>query len=112
MSHKSGTMFSIMDNRMGSYPAECVEKFVALALKCCQDKPEDRPSMLEVVRTLETILHMMPYTDADPLDNKASFGETTSSSSFSNTRSRDLFESSNALGGDLISGVTLTITPR
>ncbi|XP_019233622.1 PREDICTED: probable LRR receptor-like serine/threonine-protein kinase At1g06840 isoform X1 [Nicotiana attenuata] len=112
MVHKSGTMFSIMDNRMGSYPAECVEKFVALALKCCQDKPEDRPSMLEVVRTLETILRMMPYTDADPLDNKASFGETTSSSSFSNTRSRDLFESSNASGGDLISGVTLTITPR
>ncbi|XP_070037854.1 probable LRR receptor-like serine/threonine-protein kinase At1g06840 isoform X2 [Nicotiana tomentosiformis] len=112
MAHKSGTVFSIMDNRMGSYPAEWVEKFVALALKCCQDKPEDRPSMLEVVRTLETILRMMPYTDADPLDNKASFGETTSSSSFSNTRSRDLFESSNASGGDLISGVTLTITPR
>ncbi|CAN4115758.1 unnamed protein product [Withania somnifera] len=113
MAHKSGIMFSIMDNSMGSYPSECAEKFVALALKCCQDKPEDRPSMLEVVRTLETILRMMPYTDADPLDNKGSFGETTSSSSLSNTRSRDLFvSSSNVSGGDLISGVTLTITPR
>ncbi|KAM3216736.1 putative LRR receptor-like serine/threonine-protein kinase [Capsicum annuum] len=113
MACKSGIMFSILDNSMGSYPSECAEKFVALALSCCQDKPEDRPSMLEVVRTLETILRMIPYTDADPLDNKASFTETTSSSSYSNTRSGDLFaSSSNVSGGDLISGVTLTITPR
>ncbi|WMV45857.1 hypothetical protein MTR67_039242 [Solanum verrucosum] len=113
MAHKSGVMFSIMDKNMGSYLSECAEKMVELALKCCQDKPEDRPSMLEVVRTLETILQMMPYTDADPLDNKASFSETTSSASFSNTRSGDLFiSSSNVSGGDLISGVTLNITPR
>ncbi|KAK4342586.1 hypothetical protein RND71_038402 [Anisodus tanguticus] len=112
MAHKSGIMFSIMDSSMGSYPSECVEMFVALALKCCQDKPEDRPSMLEVVRTLETIFRMMPYTNVNPLDTKVNFGETTSSSSFSNTRSGDLFVSSNVSGGDLISGVTLNITPR
>ncbi|XP_015088302.1 probable LRR receptor-like serine/threonine-protein kinase At1g06840 isoform X1 [Solanum pennellii] len=113
IAHKSGVMFSIMDKSMGSYPSECAERLVELALKCCQDKPEDRPSMLEVVRTLETTLQMMPYTDTDPLDNKASFSETTSSASFSNTRSGDLFmSSSNVSGGDLISGVTLNITPR
>lgn len=98
---------------MRSYPSEYAEKFVALALKCCQDKPEDRPSMLEVVRTLETILYMMPFTDAEPLGSKASFGETTSSSSFSNTKSGDLFVSSSYVSGDdLLSGVSLNITPH
>ncbi|GJR88387.1 probable LRR receptor-like serine/threonine-protein kinase isoform X2 [Tanacetum coccineum] len=54
--NQSGTMFSIIDNQMGSYPSACIEKIVSLALWCCNDKPEKRPSMLDVVRELEHVL--------------------------------------------------------
>ncbi|KAA8517566.1 hypothetical protein F0562_017804 [Nyssa sinensis] len=100
LAHQSGVMFSIIDSRMGSYPSECVERFVALALRCCQDRPEERPSMLDVVRELENILQMMPET-----------GLNISSSS-SAYASRDPYISSNVSGGDLISGAIPTITPR
>ncbi|KAK9920196.1 hypothetical protein M0R45_028755 [Rubus argutus] len=63
MAHQSGLMFSIIDSRMGSYPSECVERFVALALRCCHDKQDDRPSMLDVVRELETIIKIMLGAD-------------------------------------------------
>lgn len=100
---------------MGPYPSECVEKFVALALKCCEDKPEDRPSMLDVVRELETIqsiLNMMPDIDADSVDSKAKFNEPKSTSSFSDSTSRDPFiSSSNVSGCYSISDVSLTM-PR
>lgn len=98
---------------MGPYPSECVEKFIALALKCCEDKPEDRPSMLDVVRELETIqsiLNMMPDIDTHSVDSKAKFNEPKSSSSFTDT-SREGFLSSSVSEGYSISGVSLTI-PR
>ncbi|GJN36902.1 hypothetical protein PR202_gb25840 [Eleusine coracana subsp. coracana] len=48
MANQSGMIFSVVDSRMGSYPAECVERFAALALRCCQDETDARPSMVEV----------------------------------------------------------------
>nr|GEW08382.1 probable LRR receptor-like serine/threonine-protein kinase At1g06840 isoform X2 [Tanacetum cinerariifolium] len=62
LANQAGTMFSIIDNRMGSYPSECIERFVSLAFWCCKDKPEKRPSMLDVVRELKHILEKMPET--------------------------------------------------
>uniref|UniRef100_M1CNF8 non-specific serine/threonine protein kinase n=1 Tax=Solanum tuberosum TaxID=4113 RepID=M1CNF8_SOLTU len=115
LAHGSEKMFSVMDSTMGSYPSECVEKFVALALKCCEDKPEDRPSMLDVVRELETIqsiLNLMPDIDTDSVDSKAKFNEPKTSSSFSDCTSKDAFlSSSNVSGAYSISGVSLTM-PR
>lgn len=112
MAHHSGTMFSIIDSRMGSYPSECVERFVALALGCCKDKPEERPSMLDVVREIENILRMMPETGSDLSKSTSGyFGESASSSSLVHA-SKDSFVSSNMLRSDLVSGVTTIITPR
>ena len=48
-------IFSIIDEKMGSYPPKCVVKFLNLALKCCEDETNARPSMAEVVRELESI---------------------------------------------------------
>lgn len=113
LAHGSEKTFSVMDSTMGPYPSECVEKFIALALKCCEDKPEDRPSMLDVVRELETIqsiLNMMPDIDTHSVDSKAKFNEPKSSSSFTDT-SREGFLSSSVSEGYSISGVSLTI-PR
>ncbi|CAN0880035.1 Probable LRR receptor-like serine/threonine-protein kinase At1g06840 [Linum grandiflorum] len=63
MAYSGGMMFSIIDSRMGSYPSECVEKLVGLALRCCQEKPDKRPPVSEVVRELEVIVKMMPLDD-------------------------------------------------
>ncbi|XP_058214814.1 probable LRR receptor-like serine/threonine-protein kinase At1g06840 isoform X2 [Rhododendron vialii] len=112
LAHESGTMFAVIDSRMGSYPSECVERFVALALRCCQDKPEQRPSMLDVVRELENILRMMPETGLDLSVSESSyFGESTPSSSLAFV-SRDPVSSSNMLGSDLVSGSIPSIIPR
>ncbi|XVE80704.1 hypothetical protein DITRI_Ditri15bG0002200 [Diplodiscus trichospermus] len=112
IAYESGMMFSIIDSRMGSYPSECIEKFVGLALSCCHDKPEKRPSMLDVVRQLENILKMMPETDAVPSESVSlHLGKSLSSSSSYGTR--DPYVSpSNVSGSDLISGVIPSITAR
>ncbi|XP_028097809.1 probable LRR receptor-like serine/threonine-protein kinase At1g06840 isoform X4 [Camellia sinensis] len=108
LAHRSGTMFSMIDSRMGSYPSECVERFVDLALRCCQDNPEERPSMLDVVRELENVLRTMPETGLNTSESTSIyFGESTPSSSLPFV-SRDPYVWSN----DLISGVMPTITPR
>ena len=113
MAHQSGAMFSIIDSRMGSYPSECVERFVTLALQCCQHEPEARPSMPDVVRELENILGMLPDTGIDSSDSRSIyFTESMISSSLSANTSRDPHLSSYVSGGDLASGITQTITPR
>lgn len=75
LAYQSGLIFSIIDSRMGPYPSECMEKFVSLALRCCRNETEARPSMSEVVRELENICLMIPDSDASttvtrPVDSK------------------------------------------
>ncbi|XP_024981843.1 probable LRR receptor-like serine/threonine-protein kinase At1g06840 isoform X2 [Cynara cardunculus var. scolymus] len=102
VAHQTGTMFSIVDNRMGSYPSECIEKFALLALWCCKDKPEKRPSMLDVVRELEHILEKMPETGDELLEPESkSFMELSS-----------LDSSSNIPGSNLTSGGNPIVYPR
>jgi serine/threonine protein kinase len=63
--NQSGMLLSVVDMRLGPWPGECVERFAALGLRCCRDETDDRPSMVEVVRELETIVEMTPpVTDA------------------------------------------------
>ncbi|KAL5991377.1 hypothetical protein ACLOJK_012285 [Asimina triloba] len=64
--NQSGMMFSVIDSQMGSYPSECVEQFVSLAIRCCNEETDGRPSMVEVVRELESILSRVPESDGTP----------------------------------------------
>ncbi|PON95107.1 GPCR kinase [Trema orientale] len=109
--HQSGTVFSVIDCKMGSYPSECVNKFVALALSCCHDKTESRPSMLEVVRELENILKILPESDTVISESTSTYSGSSAppSSSF---MTRNSFVSSSISGSDLVSGVVPTISPR
>ncbi|KAK7844676.1 putative lrr receptor-like serine/threonine-protein kinase, partial [Quercus suber] len=45
---KFSMIFLAIHGRMGSYPPKCVVKFLNLALKCCEDETDARPSMVEV----------------------------------------------------------------
>uniref|UniRef100_A0A2N9F2B8 non-specific serine/threonine protein kinase n=1 Tax=Fagus sylvatica TaxID=28930 RepID=A0A2N9F2B8_FAGSY len=110
--YQSGMIFSVIDGRMGSYPSECVVKFLALALKCCQEETDARPSMAEVVRELDSIWLMMPDSDirsADPMIANAEKEVTPPSSSSTVKHPNVSFDVS---GSDLVSGVVPSITPR
>ncbi|KAG6631010.1 hypothetical protein CIPAW_13G060800 [Carya illinoinensis] len=115
VAYKSGMIFSVIDQRMDSYPSDYVVKFFSLAMRCCEDETDARPSMAEVVRELESIWlsmggpdikmsYPMPMiTDAVKLDN------LPSSSSMENPF---VSMSTDASGSNLVSGVIPTITPR
>ncbi|GLT26762.1 hypothetical protein SLA2020_018070 [Shorea laevis] len=114
IAYQSGIIFSVIDGRMGSYPSECVEKFVNLAMECCQDETDSRPSMAEVVQTLETIGLMTPRY-SDPLvaeSMEGDLGKTSTTPPSSSSMVKNLYTSSYVSGSDLISGATPTITPR
>ncbi|KAJ4965066.1 hypothetical protein NE237_016915 [Protea cynaroides] len=110
IAYQSGTVFSIIDNRMGSYASECVEKFLALALSCCQDETDARPSMSEVVRELESILSMTSESDIIFPESTATYSESLTSPSSSAYKPK--YVSFNVSGSDPDSGVVPTITPR
>ncbi|KAJ8753939.1 hypothetical protein K2173_000193 [Erythroxylum novogranatense] len=118
LSARAGMMFSIVSDRMGSYPAECVERFVGLAMMCCQDVTEKRPSMAEVVRELENILKMMPEEeDSMYAESSSSTTYPGRESSSSRSRSKALFydfgsSGTSVLGSDLTSGTIPSISPR
>uniref|UniRef100_A0A2N9EXA8 Protein kinase domain-containing protein n=1 Tax=Fagus sylvatica TaxID=28930 RepID=A0A2N9EXA8_FAGSY len=63
IAQQTGRIYELVDDRMGSYPSECVVKFFTLALKCCEEEMDARPSMAEVTRELEGIWLMMPDSD-------------------------------------------------
>ncbi|KAL1816862.1 hypothetical protein ACET3Z_019436 [Daucus carota] len=115
---RSGMMFSVIDKRMGSYPSECVERFVNLALKCCQENTDSRPNMAEVVRELELLWLMIPESDtkithssvSDP--GKGMSSESSSSVGITNPSMTNNYYSSEISGSDLVSGAVPTIAPR
>ncbi|GMP90000.1 hypothetical protein CsSME_00041334 [Camellia sinensis var. sinensis] len=114
VAYRSGMIFSVIDEKMGSYPSDCVERFVNLALKCCQDETDNRPSMSEVVRELESIWLMMPESDTKTSESLiANPGkDVTPPSSSSDLKNHAPYVSGDISGSDLISGVVPTITPR
>ncbi|KAK4419825.1 putative LRR receptor-like serine/threonine-protein kinase [Sesamum alatum] len=115
--YRSGMIFSVIDDRMGSYPSECVEKFVILALKCCQDETDERPSMAAVVRELESIWSMMPESDSKITESVVSERRKvptppSSISSSSSSALRTPYVSQDVSGSDLVSGAIPTVAPR
>lgn len=117
VAYQSGVIFSIIDGRMGSYPSEQVEKFLTLAMKCCEDEPEARPRMAEVVRELENIWSTMPESDTKRAeyissDSGKTESHTHSTPSSSNAAMKTPFVSGDVSGSDLVSGVIPSIKPR
>ncbi|XP_047941924.1 probable LRR receptor-like serine/threonine-protein kinase At1g06840 isoform X3 [Salvia hispanica] len=117
IAYNSGIVFSVIDERMGSYPSECVQKFVNLALKCCKDDPDERPSMAQVVRELDNIWMMMPDKDSEISDYPAKEvmsypGKEVMSSVASSSIVTTSYGSEYVSGSDLISGAIPGVAPR
>jgi serine/threonine protein kinase len=117
----SGQALSMIDPHISQYPPEALESFMDLALTCCRDMPEARPTMADLVRDLEELGRR--YADIFPegysLDmptTSLSSRRTTSTSStptsypyaFRNRdRDRDIADTS-----ELLSGTVLHVAPR
>lgn len=112
LAYRSGMIFNVIDDQMGSYPSECVEKFINLALKCCQEETEGRPSMVEVVRELENIRVMMPESYSIIRDSVVTDSEKDSRTPSSTSAMKYPFVSADVSGSDLVSGVVPSIHPR
>ncbi|XP_073113565.1 probable LRR receptor-like serine/threonine-protein kinase At1g06840 isoform X2 [Elaeis guineensis] len=110
--YQSGMMFSVIDSLMGSYPSECIEKFVSLALRCCQDETDARPSMAEVFREVENIWRMTPEVDVTPSESTATDAGKTVTPPSSSLAAGNPYVSSDVSGSNLLSGAIPTITPR
>ncbi|GLT26777.1 hypothetical protein SLA2020_018200 [Shorea laevis] len=83
-------------------------------MKCCQHETVSRPSMAEVVRTLETIELMMPKY-SDPLLAESMEGDlekTSTTPPSSSSMVKNPYTSLDVFGSDLVSGVIPTIMPR
>ncbi|XVE80708.1 hypothetical protein DITRI_Ditri15bG0002400 [Diplodiscus trichospermus] len=108
---ESGSMFSIIDQSMGSYSCEYIKKFMALALKCCQDDPKERPTMLEVVRELENLCSLIPEypTESDASISGVSGVESSPIYPGRDSNSQTAIEIS---GSELVSGAIPSIKPR
>ncbi|KAE8009564.1 hypothetical protein FH972_005995 [Carpinus fangiana] len=112
ITYQSDKIFSVIDEGIRSCPSECLVIFATLALECCQDETDARPSMAEVVRELERICLMMPESDiriADPMGVDAEKTVTPPSSS-STLKNSDIW--SDVSGSNLVSGEISSIRPR
>ncbi|GMH10056.1 hypothetical protein Nepgr_011897 [Nepenthes gracilis] len=104
MAHQSGKILSIIDTRMGAVPTDCIERFIALAIRCCHDQPETRPSMLVIVRELENMLQMLPesmLSESSSTPSSSIIAPTHITSSF------DISRSDSAAGA--LSGVSASV---
>ncbi|XP_028077409.1 probable LRR receptor-like serine/threonine-protein kinase At1g06840 isoform X3 [Camellia sinensis] len=109
---RSGIIFSVIDERMGSYPSECVEKFVSLALKCSREETSARPSMAEVVRELESIGLLMHESDSKVTESFITDPAKVVSPPSSSSNMNHPYVSADVSGSDLVSEVMPAITPR
>uniref|UniRef100_A0A5B7B4G6 non-specific serine/threonine protein kinase n=1 Tax=Davidia involucrata TaxID=16924 RepID=A0A5B7B4G6_DAVIN len=112
IAYQSGMIFSVIDGGMGSYPSDCVEKFMTLALKSCQEETDARPSMSEVVRELESISLMMPESDTKATESLITNPGKVATPPSSSSTIKSPYVSTDVSGSDLVSGVIPSITPR
>lgn len=105
-------IFSVIDGRMGSYPSECVMRFLTLALKCCKEETDARPSATEMVRELEIIWNMIPDSDIKSADPMITDVEKVVAPSSSSSTVKNPYVSFDVSGNDLVSRSVPSITPR
>ncbi|KAH7437087.1 hypothetical protein KP509_05G055600 [Ceratopteris richardii] len=111
LANDAGMLLSIIDHRMGPYPADCLERLVRLARSCCEDDSEARPSMAEVVRELEDIWDLIPHKESMASLEK-SIKDPGMKRPVSNSYNNYPFVSSDVSGIGLMSGTILEISPR
>ncbi|VFQ76654.1 unnamed protein product [Cuscuta campestris] len=118
--YREGMILDAIDKRMGPYPLECVETFVTLALRCCREETDSRPSMAEVVRELEGICRMMPpRVDSGIKESSQLLSADATTTDMANNLSspasspiQHSYATSDVSSSALLSGILPSISPR
>lgn len=107
-----------------SYPAEALESFLQLALSCCREMPEARPTMAELVRDLEELGRRYAgiFPDGYSLDMPMSSHSMPSSRTTSTTSSLPMSyptysasqpeDRDHGDASELLSGTVMHVAPR
>jgi serine/threonine protein kinase len=108
----AGQALSMIDPHIAQYSPEALEAFMQLALSCCKDMPEERPTMSELVRDLEELGRRYAdiFPDGYSLDMPTMSSRTLSSVNTSypySARDRDSADTS-----ELLSGTVMHVAPR
>ena len=53
--YEAGEILSIIDPQIAHYSARVLKEYMQLAVSCCNKSPDERPTMTEVVHTLEKL---------------------------------------------------------
>lgn len=111
LAYEAGMMLSIVDPRMGSYPAESLEPLVRLAVSCCKDDTDARPNMSDVVRELEVIWRTIPGFDS-VVSFETSVDAEDNNPKDPRTPPNNPYISSDIDGSGLMSGTIPNVAPR
>jgi serine/threonine protein kinase len=113
----AGQGLSMVDPHIAHYPPEALEAFMALALSCCREMPEARPTMAEVVRDLEELgrRNAEIFPDGYSMDMASGASGRTASSlttSYPFSTGQDQDRSLVDDTGELFSGTVMHVAPR
>ncbi|KAH7331194.1 hypothetical protein KP509_20G019500 [Ceratopteris richardii] len=111
LAHKAGMLLSIVDHRMSPYLADSLQPLVHLAISCCKDEADSRPSMAEAVQELESIWQQMhPGQSATTSET---FTSTVSDAKSNKGLTYNYpYISSDIEGVGLVSGIVPDVGPR
>jgi serine/threonine protein kinase/Leucine-rich repeat (LRR) protein len=115
----AGQAMSMVDPHIANYPVEALETFMQLALSCCRDMPEARPTMAEVVRDLEALGRRFAddgssdgfSLDMPSMSSRSSVGSLPTSYPHS-SYPHSIPERDSADTSELLSGTVMHVAPR
>ncbi|XP_028778175.1 receptor-like protein kinase FERONIA [Neltuma alba] len=83
--HLSGEFHRMMDPHLkGRVPSGCLKEFVDIGIKCLAEKSKDRPTMGEVLSSLEKVLLLQESLDGQEINGDAHFHIGTNEDTASN----------------------------
>ena len=115
--YEAGEILSIIDPHIAHYSARVLKEYLQVAVSCCSSSPDERPTMTEVVHTLDKLSRQYVDLFSDvssiemtssttPSDNSSTVPSLPSLSSYSS------YEINTTETSRLFSGTVMHVLPR
>ncbi|KAG0622269.1 hypothetical protein M758_3G085700 [Ceratodon purpureus] len=113
--NEAGEMLSMIDPHIAHYSPKALKAFMQLAVSCCSSSPDERPTMTEVVHTLEELSRQYADLFSDGSSIEPSSTRTASDSSTVPSLPHSHPYSSREISGadtsELFSGTVMHVAP-
>jgi serine/threonine protein kinase len=113
--NEAGEILSMIDPHIAHYSPRALKAFMQLAVRCCSHSPDERPTMTEVVHTLEELGQQYADLFSDGSSFEPSSTRTASDSSTVPSLPHSYPYSSREINADtseLFSGTVVHVAPR